>query len=351
MEFKVRQVLAKYYRRKWTGIGICAVAVIYLIYLEIFRMDYRISLVVGWFASLLLTLSVFLVYFGMAVVMVFVLRLASTGITDTLTKDCDPFLYEVCLNRLRFLLYKDRVACNYAVARYYQGNFSQAWETLQHINVFKLKGRFKLNYYILLCALHFRNGTGERAAELEQVFRAGIRNKKDQKNFQILCAENNLLRAMENRDYESAFRFLKEREELNDTLSYRWHRVAASMKEAQIYAAMGENESAKLKLGYVTEHGGRLFYVEEARLLLGKITGQMEENVSAETDSSRDISAETETAEAPVSVNMASDRTENEAEPVPEEITGSTESAEIAGSTEVTEIISSTEPDNNNEQH
>ena len=61
MEYKIRKVMSSYYKRKWAGAGICAIAIIYLIYLGIFKMDYRISLVVGGFASLLLTLSVFFV--------------------------------------------------------------------------------------------------------------------------------------------------------------------------------------------------------------------------------------------------------------------------------------------------
>ena len=276
MEYKIRKVMASYYKRKWTGVGICAIAIIYLIYLGIFKMDYRISLVVGGFASLLLTLSIFIVYITLAAVMVFVLMSASAVISETLMKDCDPYLFEACLNRLTILFYKDRIACNHAMAQYYQGNFAQAWETLQRINIYKLKGRFRFNYYVLLCALHFRNGTGERVAELEKTYRAGIRNKKDQKYFQMLCADNNLFRAMENRDYESAFRFVKEREELTGKMSYPWHRVLFDMKEARIYAAMGENESARLKLRHVVERGGSLFCVEEAKELLEKITGVKE---------------------------------------------------------------------------
>ena len=48
-----------------------------------------------------------------------------------------------------------------------------------------------------------------RAAELEQSYRAGIKkkSKREQMYFRMLCAGNNLYRAMENKDYESAFRF------------------------------------------------------------------------------------------------------------------------------------------------
>lgn len=271
MELKVRQVMASYYRRKWAGVGICAAAILYLVYLEIFKMDYRISLVVGGFASLLLSLSVFLVYFGLAAVMVILMMSASTVISETLTKGCDPYLYEACLNRLTILFYKDRVACNYALAQYYQGNFEQARETLQRINIYKLKGRFRLNYYVLACALHFRYGTGERAAELEQTYRAMVRNKKEQKQFQMLCAGNNLFRAMENKDYEAAYRFIREREELNGPVSNFWQNVIFQMMEARICAAMGETRSAKLKLQYVVSHGGRLFYVDEARRMLSEM--------------------------------------------------------------------------------
>ena len=43
------------------------------------------------------------------------------------------------------------------------------------------------------------------------------------------------------------------------------------MKEAEIYAAMGNKESAGLKLAYVIKNGGRLFYVNEAKNLLEKL--------------------------------------------------------------------------------
>ena len=55
MELKVKQVMAAYYRRKAAALGIGIIAVFYMIYLAIFRMDYRVRLVVGGFASFLLT--------------------------------------------------------------------------------------------------------------------------------------------------------------------------------------------------------------------------------------------------------------------------------------------------------
>lgn len=267
MELRIRQVMSCYHRRKWAGIAVCAAAIIYLVYLIIFKMDYRITFVVGGFASFLLTVSVFIAYCAAAVVSVLLVRFGVTAITNTLSRDCDPYLFEACLSRLPVLFYKDRAACNFAMAQYYQGNFERSWETMQCINVYKLKGIFKINYYIMMSALYFRKGMGDRAAELEQAYRAGIKSKKDKKYFRKLCAGNNVFRAMENKDYEAAFRFLREREELNENVFQRWQKVGSSMREAQIYAALGEKESARLNIQYVLENGGRLFYIEEAKKL------------------------------------------------------------------------------------
>lgn len=270
----VNQVMAEYYKRKWTGVGICAAAIIYLIYLGIFRMDYRISLVVGGFASFLLTLSVFVIYIMLAALAIFMLRYAARAISETLSEACDPYLYESCLNRLTVLFYKDRLTCNYALAQYYQGDFDRAWDTLRRVNIYKLKGSFKLNYYILLSALYFKRGMGGHVAELEQAYRSGIRNKREQKYFRMLCAGNNFIRAMGNHDYDAAFRFLREREALNGNMSSQWQRIGYRMREAQIYAALGEKESAKLNLQYVLQNGGRIFYVREAERLLSELTSE-----------------------------------------------------------------------------
>lgn len=276
IEPAVNQVMAKYYRRKWTGVGICAAAVIYLIYLEIYRMDYRISLVVGGFASFLLTISVFAVYLVLAAFAIFMMRYGARAISETLSEACDPYLYEACLNRLNILFYKDRLACNYALAQYYQGEFDRAWGTLQRINVYKLKGSFKLNYYILLSSLYFKRGMGGHVAELEQAYRSGIRNKREQKYFRMLCAGNNFIRAMGNRDYDAAFRFLREREALNGNMCPRWQRIGYRIREAQLYAALGEKESAKLNLRYVLQNGGRIFYVREAEHLMSELASKEE---------------------------------------------------------------------------
>lgn len=119
-----------------------------------------------------------------------------------------------------------------------------------------------------MSSLYFRRGMGQQVRELEEAYRKTAQNKMENKNFQILCASNNLTRALENKDYTAAFRFLQERIELNGNLSQTWTKVGFYFKEAEIYLGLGEKESARLKLEYVTEKGGRLFYVQEARQML-----------------------------------------------------------------------------------
>ena len=56
--------------------------------------------------------------------------------------------------------------------------------------------------------------------------------------------------------------------ELDETCPRHGLRWGFYFKEAEIYLGLGEKESARLKLEYVTEKGGRLFYVQEARQML-----------------------------------------------------------------------------------
>lgn len=84
----------------------------------------------------------------------------------------------------------------------------------------------------------------------------------------MLCAGNNLTRALENQDYLAAFGFLCKRMELNGNTVRPWMKVNCAMKEAQIYLGLGEKESARLCLDYVVAKGGRMRCVQEAEQIL-----------------------------------------------------------------------------------
>lgn len=271
MEYEVRRRMSQYRKRKWQGVGILVLAIAYLYYTN-FNVDYRVRWIVGGIPYFLLVLSIFFTYAILAAVSIVVIRSGGIQISRILTDECDPFLYEACLNSSRIWMFKDRVVCNRAMAQYYQGNFEAAWQTLQRVQVKKLKGSFKINYYMILSSLYFRNGMGGKVRELEEAYRlsmkSGRRNRREQKFFQMLCAGNNYHRAMENRDYESAFRFVQERKTLSFSMNHTWNEVGLVMMESRIFLGLGEKESARLKLQYVMDKGGRLYYVKEAEEIL-----------------------------------------------------------------------------------
>ena len=94
------------------------------------------------------------------------------------------------------------------------------------------------------------------------------KNKKEQMYFQMLCASNNLFRAMENKDYKAAFDFLAKRKVLDAGKCRKWTYIGYSLWEAKIYAGLGDEKSARLNAEYVLAEGGRLVYVERAKALL-----------------------------------------------------------------------------------
>lgn len=274
IELKSGEILKKYRLHKWISNIIVVLDIAVIIYMIIFKMDYRITYVVGGFASFLLTLGIFALYAVIGIVAVLIKRVGAVKIERALYDQCDPFVYEACLDKLHVIFYKERFACLHAIANYYQGNYGRAEEILRRINQYKLTGIYKLNYYILMSALCFRKGEGQRVAEFERIYLTGTKKKKsEQMYFRMLCASNNLYRAMENKDYKSAFRFLAERKELDGARTKKWTLIGYSMWQAKICAAVGDKESARMNLDYVISEGGRLVDVAEAKELLAKING------------------------------------------------------------------------------
>ena len=269
---RAEEIMKKYRLHKWISYAVVLLDVIFLIYMDIFKRDYRIDYVVGGFASLMLSVSVFAMYGVIAGAAILIKWLGAVKIDAALYEECEPFVYEACLSKLHTFFFKERSAVLHAMARYYQGDGRSAEGILRNVNLYKLKGLYKLNYYILLSAISFEKGEGMRAAELEQSYRRSLKmNKKEQLSFKILCAGNNLIRAMENQDYQSAFRFLSERRVLDGGKCRKWAHIGYSLYEAKIYAGIGDEKSARMNLDYVIAEGGRLVYVERAKELLQRM--------------------------------------------------------------------------------
>lgn len=284
-QMRADAIMKAYQMHKWISHGIVLLDIFFLIYMVVFKMDYRIDYVVGGFASLLLTISVFALYGVIAAIAILVKWLGGVKIDKALYEECDPFVYEACLDRLHTIFYKERFAALHAMARYYQGDSRSAEEILRNINLYKLKGMHKLNYYILMSAICFEKGEGMRAAEFEQSYRRSLRkNKKEQMYFQMLCASNNLFRAMENKDYKAAFDFLAKRKVLDAGKCRKWTYIGYSLWEAKIYAGLGDEKSARLNAEYVLAEGGRLVYVERAKVLLREMgSAEKEKFVNAKS--------------------------------------------------------------------
>ncbi|MCI9452699.1 MAG: hypothetical protein HFG83_02515 [Dorea sp.] len=306
MELEVKKRRAQLYRYQAAGFFICILGAVYVFYM-VFGID---SYVMAWrfgsVISVLVTASVCIVYALIEAIACLIIRLGSVKIAEILATECDPFLYEACIRRNSMVLYKDRILCNIALAQHSQGNYDRAWETLQGINPRKLKGIFRANYYILLSDQYFKRGMGMQVHELEQAFLrsisrqtqyqqeyermngtaavtdARLRRKRDWKYFEMLCAGNNLTRAIENQDYQSASRFLHERIDLNGNAVRPWMKVNYALKEAQIYLGLGENESAKLSLNYVVSKGNRMWCVQEAQRILAGMGTEEEKAEKAE---------------------------------------------------------------------
>jgi len=295
MELEVKKRRAQLYRYQAAGFFICILGAVYVFYM-VFGID---SYVMAWrFGSVifvLVTASVCIVYALIVAIDCLIIRLGSVKIAEILATECDPFLYEACICRSSMVFYKDRILCNIALAQHCQGNFDKSWETLQGINPRKLKGVFRANYYILLSAQYFKRGMGHKVHELEEAFGRSVsyrprswqgsrpenggaaggtvwsRRKNDWRYFQILCAGNNLTRALKNQDYQAASRFLYEGQELNGNIIKPWMKVNYTFRQAQIYLGLGEKESAKLCLKYVLSKGNRMWAVSEAQRMLETI--------------------------------------------------------------------------------
>lgn len=270
MEKEVQKRLHKYHRKMAVTGGIILVDIVYLIYVAIYLLDPEVTLwTFGGFGSFLLEVTAFLAYGGIAFIAILNEAIAKKEIEKILFEECDPFLYEACVMRMKTPFYKDRVKCNLAVARYFQGNIDGAYDTFMQIRPEKLKREFILNYYSVLSGIYFLKGMGQQVPELEQACRRSLsKNKKGQARFAYLCASNNYQRALANEDYASAFQFIQEGAVAPNNIQYKLHAMIYNYNVAKIYIKMGEKVSARWNLEYVKKEGNKLFMVQKAEEML-----------------------------------------------------------------------------------
>lgn len=265
MEIEIRKRIGQYRKMKWTGFALSVLGIVYLIIM--FAADLEGVLYwAGGFAYFLVYVSIILTWLLLYGLGFSLMYFAGIKLTDILMTECNPFLYEACITRIKSPLYKDRMLCNVALAKYYEGEEEKALEILNNLNINKLKGVFLANYYILLSALYFKRGMGQQVSELERAYLGRRKNNKKERNyFSRMCADNNFVRAVANKDYDSAFRFLNERKELDGKTTSTLFRVIYAYREAQIYEGLEEKKSELYRLRYVSEYGGKLGIVQETR--------------------------------------------------------------------------------------
>lgn len=270
IEMKIRQTVSKYKNYKIVVNLLMAGNLLVLFYL-LLKMDYRLELVFGLPTALLLYVCVIATYvFVFLLLYLFRLRGAKI-VANTLSEECDPCLYEACLNRTAGSFFRDRHLCDLALARYYQGDQETAFQILQQIQVAKLKGTYRFLYYWILTRIYFEREMGTQVPQIEQIFRSGMRNNRQDKIlFRRFCIANNICRAMENKDYEKAMEFLSEYRLLQGREISRVQMVTDRLIEAKILLGLGEEEAAGIYLKYVLANGGTLYAVREAEQLLGK---------------------------------------------------------------------------------
>lgn len=267
LECEIQKRLHKYYKKLWITYGIIVLDIVYLIYMFVFKLgDDSCFWVFGGIGTILMNLSVFATYAAVGFGACLVKGYAALDNEKILYEECDPILYEGCMMRIKRPLFKNRANCALAIARYYQGDSDRAYNTLMQIRPEKLKKTFALNYYLILSAIYFERGMGDQVPELEQACKSRLSNNaKGQKLFRHLCASNNLIRAMANKDYEAAFGFLKEMDRISTLSNYKLYQVLHSFHAAEIYANLGEKESAKMNLDFVIKEGNRLCVREKAK--------------------------------------------------------------------------------------
>lgn len=270
MEARARELVRAYRKRKGLAWIILAVGIVYLFYIVFRVLEGPAAEELGGLAMTALLFSAYVVFALFAVAAVLVKQSGGMILNRVYQEQCDPALYEACLLKLHFFLQPGWKACNLAIAQYQQGDYGRAQDTLASVPVQKLRKNLIPGYYQCLCALCFKQGRGEEVAALEEACRLALGPKpRWRQQFALVCANNNLFRAVENRDYEKAFLFLQAtRRTGTGSVSWKMAQVTYSMWMARICLGLGEKKSAGMYLAYVKQQGGTMAAAEEARQLL-----------------------------------------------------------------------------------
>lgn len=195
-------------------------------------------------------------------------------------QQCDPelFLREMeasltySLPPMRMLINE----INYALALMYSGNYTQAYERLNTINIShpRISVNIRTVYYANRLDLCFLMGKYQEVEDLYEKMARAFDNMKPGKAKEMIrhaVEGNTALYHFCRGEYAQALQ-LREQAQPKDLCS----RVCDALCCARLYAAMHERDKAMEQLQFVLEHGNKLNYVTEARALLAEI--DMEES-------------------------------------------------------------------------
>ncbi len=249
------------------GLGIAGIVLVILHGLLLFVGLDRVMWIWGY-TNGITRLCIILIHYVIVQILIFAVRGAEVHISESLTKFCDPFLYEACLYRIGGGTKKQ---LNLALAQYYEGNFAQAWDTLSRISPEGLKKKYKYNYYMLKSALLFSQERSEEVRGLEDEFQRTIGGREDTVYMQLLCASNNMKRALKNEDYTSAYGFLQDYIRLYPHDSQIWIKIGNAYWEGFLDYHCQNEIGANAHFSYVEKYGGKLFYVQEVKKIKSNV--------------------------------------------------------------------------------
>ncbi len=225
-----------------------------------------------WFEYFLYTLISSIAYLGLVFISVILYRMSMVKINGILNEDCDPYLFLECWQKMKFgHLSKNVYHYNMAVTLTYMGDYENAWKHMLVIKTKRLRGNLRNNYYMLQCSLLYEMGMANQLNQVEEQVRAIIRNEKDEAFFRKLCASNNTARAYLNKDFDAAYRFLREKVKTADPIWFMVHKVNFAYWKGLIDKESGNYASAKDCFTFVVENGNRIACVEKAKELLAEM--------------------------------------------------------------------------------
>lgn len=204
---------------------------------------------------------------------VIVPRIWGKRVYNILYNECNPFDFaSVFQSVLKERVSKKNVpSIKLDIARglFYQGNFLQAYNLVNEVDVNKLGAMYLVIYYNLLLNCAIALGYDEKLREID----AQILEYNGKHRAQLIIVRQLLVQY----ELKKAGNVAAYRVELEKGMSesrHEYQKVALHFRLAELDFAASEFSNARLHLDYVMKYGNKLFYVSEAKKLIGEIEKQ-----------------------------------------------------------------------------